>query len=70
MIGYCAKSRVKNMVMQKLLNCKRGSLKSESFVRFNKIFTANESIILSEIGLLKQEKFNIIINSIVKLLSG
>lgn len=44
-----------------------GSLRKTSFVRFAKLFTANESLIVSRIGELKQEKFSSIIDSITKL---
>lgn len=44
-----------------------GSLRKTSFVRFAKLFTANESLIVSQIGELKQEKFSSIIDSITKL---
>ena len=44
-----------------------GSLRKTSFVRFAKLFTADECLIVSKIGELKQEKFSSIIGSIMKL---
>ena len=46
-----------------------GSLRKTSFIRFAKLFTANESLIVSQIGELKQKKFNSVIDSITKLFS-
>jgi len=48
---------------------KTGSLRTTSFVRFAKLFTANESLIVSQIGELKQEKFSSIVKSITRLFS-
>jgi len=45
-----------------------GSLHKESFIRFTKIFTANDSIIVSELGKLQKEKFDSIINSLIEYL--
>ena len=45
-----------------------GSLRKTSFVRFAKLFTAHESLVVSQVGELKQEKFSSIIDSITKLL--
>jgi len=44
-----------------------GSLPKTSFVRFAKLFTANESLIVSQIGELKKDKFSTIIDSVKKL---
>lgn len=44
-----------------------GSLRKTSFVRFVKLFTAHENLIVSQIGELKQEKFSAIITAITKL---
>ena len=45
-----------------------GALRKKSFVRVAKLFTANESLIVSQIGELKQDKFRTIIEAIIKLL--
>ncbi|MBU1101978.1 MAG: type II toxin-antitoxin system PemK/MazF family toxin [Bacteroidetes bacterium] len=47
---------------------KFGSLQRLSFVRYTKIFTANSSIIISEIGMLKEKKFDKIIDSLIEFL--
>ena len=47
-----------------------GSLKQVSNVRPNKIFTADESIILYKIGKLKKEKMEEIIIAIIKILKN
>lgn len=47
---------------------KVGSLQKESFIRYTKIFTANNSIIITELGKLKDNKFDNIINSLVEYL--
>ena len=47
-----------------------GSLRQESNVRPNKIFTADESIILYKIGRLKKEKIEKIIEAIVKIIKN
>jgi mRNA interferase MazF len=45
-----------------------GSLQKTSFVRYTKIFTANNTIISSEFGKLKVKKFNEIIELLIKFL--
>ncbi len=47
-----------------------GGLRQESNIRPNKIFTADESIILYRIGTLKKKKIEEVINCIVKILKG
>ncbi len=47
-----------------------GSLREVSNVRPNKIFTADESIILYKVGKLKREKIKEIISAIVKILEN
>ena len=47
-----------------------GSLRRISFVRYTKIFTANNSIIFSEFGVLKKKKFNEIIDSLIEFLKS
>lgn len=46
----------------------QGSLKQTSNIRPNKIFTADKSIVLYKIGLLKEDKIQEIINSIVDII--
>ena len=45
----------------------KGSLQRISFVRPGKLFTAHSSLIVSHVGNLKKEKFNFIIDEIVKI---
>ncbi|MBU0557968.1 MAG: type II toxin-antitoxin system PemK/MazF family toxin [Bacteroidetes bacterium] len=45
-----------------------GSLQKVSFVRYTKIFTANNSIISSELGNLKEKKFHKIIDLLIEFL--
>jgi mRNA interferase MazF len=47
----------------------KGSLKQNSFVRFTKIFTGDESLISYKIGSLNQEKIKQIIGSLCDYLS-
>jgi len=47
---------------------KIGSLQKVSFVRYTKIFTANNSIIYSEFGKLEDRKFDNIISSLIEFL--
>ena len=47
-----------------------GSLRQESNVRPNKIFTADESIILYKIGRLKREKLKTIIEDIIEIIKN
>ena len=54
----------------KLLNedFKKGSLQRTSYARPGKLFTANSSLIVSEVGVLKEASLKNIINSIVDIL--
>lgn len=45
-----------------------GSLKQKSNIRPNRLFTADQQIILSKVGQLKLEKFNAVIARIVEIL--
>ena len=45
-----------------------GLLHKLSYVRYTKIFTANDSIIVSELGKIKNNKFDTIINSLIDFL--
>ena len=47
-----------------------GSLKLKSNIRPNRIFTADESIILYKAARLKPEKLNVVIDSIVRIVKG
>jgi len=47
-----------------------GSLRVESFVRPGKLFTAHQTLIVSEAGLLKEATFNQIIDAVVTLLKS
>lgn len=47
---------------------KIGSLNKESYVRYTKLFTANNSIIISNLAKLKENKFDDIINSLIEYL--
>lgn len=44
-----------------------GSLRKTSFVRFAKLFTADQSLIVEKVGELQKGKFTLIVDSIVKL---
>lgn len=47
----------------------KGSLKRISYVRPGKLFTANESLIISEVGILKESIFGDIITSVINVLN-
>ncbi len=47
-----------------------GSVRVESFVRPGKLFTAHQTLIVSEAGLLKEATFNQIIDAVVTLLKS
>jgi len=47
-----------------------GSLRKESFIRYTKIFTANNSIILTPLGKLKNKKFDNVIDALIKYLKS
>ncbi|HKP73665.1 MAG TPA: type II toxin-antitoxin system PemK/MazF family toxin [Pyrinomonadaceae bacterium] len=46
----------------------KGGLRRTSYARPGKLFTANRSLIVTEVGVLKSESFELIIEAIVKLL--
>ena len=48
----------------------KGSLKVESYMRLDKIFSLEKSLIKYKIGILKQEKFNEIIDKICSFLKN
>lgn len=48
----------------------KGGLKQASNIRPNKIFTADESIILYKVGRLKKEKIKEVIEAIVKIIKN
>ena len=52
------------------LDFENGSLHKDSFVRYTKIFTANNSIIVTELGKLQKKKFIGIINSLIEFLKN
>ncbi|HJW87137.1 MAG TPA: type II toxin-antitoxin system PemK/MazF family toxin [Candidatus Brocadiaceae bacterium] len=47
-----------------------GSLRVTSFVRPGKLFTANNSLIISEVGKLKGNVLNLIITSVIEILKA
>jgi len=47
-----------------------GSLPVESFIRPNKIFTADKNIIISIAGHLNEDKINDAINTVIKIISA
>jgi mRNA interferase MazF len=49
---------------------KYGSLKGNSFIRTNKIFTADKSIILYKIGKVKEKKIKEIEKKVIKLIKN
>ena len=48
----------------------KGSLKQESNIRPNKIFTADKDIILYKVGRLKKDKIDEVIESIIKIIKN
>ncbi|MBC8182630.1 type II toxin-antitoxin system PemK/MazF family toxin [candidate division KSB1 bacterium] len=48
----------------------RGSLKVESNIRPNRIFTADKAIILYSVGMLKQEKIDFVIDKLIEILKS
>jgi|SRR3989344_3028416 len=48
----------------------KGSLKKDSYLRLDKIFSIEKSLVKYKIGSLKPEKFNEIIDKIVSFLKG
>ena len=46
----------------------RGNLKAESYVRLDKIFSIEKSLIKYKVGLLKKDKFNEILNQVCSFL--
>ena len=54
----------------KIDDFKDGSLHKQSYVRYTKIFTANKSIIASDIGKIKDIKLHAIINSLIEFLKN
>lgn len=47
---------------------KQGKLNLDSYIRPNRIFTADKSIILYKIGSIKEDKINEVIDRIIKIL--
>ena len=47
---------------------KQGKLNLDSYIRPNRIFTADKSIILYKIGSVKEKKFNEVIEKLVRIL--
>ena len=47
---------------------KQGRLNVDSYIRANRIFTADKSIILYKIGSIKEKKINEVIDRIIKIL--
>jgi mRNA interferase MazF len=47
-----------------------GSLPLDSFIRPNRIFTANKNIILSVAGCLSETKINDVLNTVIKIISS
>jgi mRNA interferase MazF len=47
-----------------------GSLRVTSYARPGKLFTANDSLIVNQVGTLKREKFKQIIEAVIDLLQG
>ena len=47
-----------------------GALKQTSYARPGKLFTANEKLIVSEVGLLRKDKFEQIVNEVIGLLKS
>ena len=48
----------------------KGSLKKESNIRPNRIFTADKNIILYEVGQINKEKMNQVINKIIEIIKS
>lgn len=47
-----------------------GTLRVDSYARPGKLFTANSALIRETLGQLKQDRFEIILNTIIKLIEG
>ena len=52
----------------KAADFKQGKLNLDSYIRPNRIFTADRSIILYKIGLIKEKKIYEVIESVIKIL--
>lgn len=52
------------------VNIVYGKLKGDSYIRTNKIFTADKSIIEYKVGNLKKEKITEVENKIIKIIKG
>jgi len=48
----------------------KGSLKKESNIRPNRIFTADKNIILYEVGQINKEKMNQVIEKIIEIIKA
>jgi mRNA interferase MazF len=48
----------------------RGSLRRTSYARPGKLFTANSSLIVAQVGLLETQRFQSILDAVVDLLRG
>ena len=46
----------------------KGNLNFDSYVKYSKIFTGNDTLVAKVIGTLKPEKVNDIINQVIELL--
>lgn len=55
-------------IMIKKDDFKKGNLKVESYIRLDKIFSIEKSLIKYRLGSLKQDKFDIILNKICSFL--
>ena len=58
----------KHIIDLKDSDFKQGKLNLDSYIRPNRIFTADKSIILYKIGSIKEKKFNEAIGSVIKIL--
>jgi mRNA interferase MazF len=58
------------IVKIKDFDIKGGKLKGDSFIRTNKIFTADKSIILYKVGSLEKAKMSEVENKIIKTIKG
>lgn len=48
-------------------NFSRGSLKIQSYARPGKLFTANQSLMKSQVGTLNRESFDVLIESVINI---
>ncbi len=59
-----------NAIEIKDMDFSSGSLKLTSYARPGKLFTANKSLIVAQVGVLKKDAFEQIVNAVIKILQA